>query len=319
MMETYSTANVRRGSKVAYWNDLHCRLLFPLEVKPANPADFDADLSMVGMAGTLFAKVGSAQASVERTAGHIKNLAEQRFTLLMPLKGRIQLSHYGRDVMLEEGDFALFDSRAPSRMSYVGVGANQTLAVTAPTSTLRAYLPLPESVCGMRMPGARGVGRLLPPMLRGLWTQAAEGIPGDLGFALVTSLLHVAAAAYAVEQRAEVDDSAVRSVRKAQIKRFIEANLRDPELSVGAIAESMGVSSRYVHRVFAGENESILAYILRRRLEECARQLNNPLWVGHTATKIAFEWGFGSTAHFSRAFKLHFGVTPNDHRKSGQH
>jgi len=318
-MQTYSTANVRRGSKVAYWNDLHCRLLFPLEVRPANPAEFDADLSMVGMAGTLFAKVGSGPACVERTTGHIENVAEQRFTLLMPIKGRVQISHYGRESFLDEGDYVLCDSRAPSRMSYVGVGANQTLAVTMPTSTLRAYLPVPENVCGMRMSGARGVGRLLSPMVRGLWAQAVEGVPGEHGLALVTSLLHIAAAAYGVEQHAVIDDSAVRSVRKGQIRRFIESNLRDPELSVGAIAESMGVSSRYVHRVFAGENESILAYILRRRLEECARQLNNPLWVGHTATKIAFEWGFGSTAHFSRAFKLHFGVTPNDYRKSARH
>lgn len=312
MLETYSTTNVKRGSKLSYWNDLHHRLLFPCEINAADPAQFDADFSVAGLAGALFVKIASLPAIVERTASHVGG-GEQRFTLLMSLKGRIQLSHYGREVVLEQGDFTLCDSLAPSRMSYLT--PNEALALTAPAQSLRAYFPLPESVCGLRMSGGRGIGRMLPTMLRCLWAQTAEGLPAELGSALINSVLHVAATAYAGEHGFAIDESAVRSVRKTQVKRFIEARLRDPDLSVGGIATGMGVSSRYINRVFADEGESILAYILRRRLDECARQLTNPLWQGHTATKIAFAWGFGSTAHFSRAFKAHFGATPNEYRR----
>ena len=313
MVETYSTVNVRRGSKVAYWNELHCRMLFPLEVRPENRNEFDADVSIAGFAGALFAKVNSSPATIERTAGHVAG-TEERFTLLMSMKGSLQLAHYGHDVLLEEGDFSLCDSRVPSRMSYVEEGVHQTLAVTAPTKILRAYLPLPESMCGLRVIASRGAGRMLPSMFRCLWVQAAEGIPDEIGKPLISGLLNVAATAYAMEYGAAVDDSAVRSARKSQIKRFIEAHLRDPDLSVGAIATATGMSPRYVHRVFADEGESILAYVLRRRLEECAQQLSSLLWQGHTATNIAFEWGFVTAAHFSRAFKLQFGMTPNEYR-----
>lgn len=314
MVATYSTVNVRQSSKVAYWNDLHCRMLFPLEVVPSNRNEFDADVSMAGFAGALFAKVSSLPAAIERTAGHVGDAENQRFTLLMPLKGKIQLAHSGREVLLEEGDLSLFDSRLPSRMSYVEEGVSQTLAITFPTKTLRAYLPVPESMCGLRVVASRGAGRLLPSMFRGLWVQAAEGISDELGRSLISGLLNVASTAYAMQCGAEVDDSAVRGARKTQIKRFIETHLRDPDLSVGAITAAVGMSPRYVHLVFADEGESIRAYVLRRRLEECAQQLTNPLWHGHTATKIAFEWGFTTTAHFSRAFKRHFGVTPNEYR-----
>jgi AraC-like DNA-binding protein len=57
-----------------------------------------------------------------------------------------------------------------------------------------------------------------------------------------------------------------------------------------------------------------MKYIQRRRLEKCASQLSNPMWCGHTISEIAFSWGFNSSAHFTRAFRAHFGVTPREYR-----
>jgi AraC-like DNA-binding protein len=58
------------------------------------------------------------------------------------------------------------------------------------------------------------------------------------------------------------------------------------------------------------------AYILRRRVEECARQMSDPNWSGHTLTEIAFSWGFNSAAHFTRSFREQFGSAPRDYRRS---
>jgi AraC-like DNA-binding protein len=68
--------------------------------------------------------------------------------------------------------------------------------------------------------------------------------------------------------------------------------------------------------VFAAEHESISDYILRRRLEECAVQLGNVLWTGRSITEIAFDWGFSSMAHFTRAFKERFAVTPSEYKRT---
>ncbi len=62
-------------------------------------------------------------------------------------------------------------------------------------------------------------------------------------------------------------------------------------------------------------------YILRRRLEECARQLADPRWRGHSISDIAFGWGFNSAPHFSRSFRELYGTSPRDYRlrHSGEH
>jgi AraC-like DNA-binding protein len=106
--------------------------------------------------------------------------------------------------------------------------------------------------------------------------------------------------------------------RRKDIIRYIEEHLRDPLLSPATIAKGMRLSPRYLRTIFSISGERVSAYILRRRLEECARQMRNPAWNGHTLTEIAFSWGFNSSAYFTRCFHEQFGVAPRDFRRAAQ-
>jgi AraC-like DNA-binding protein len=70
--------------------------------------------------------------------------------------------------------------------------------------------------------------------------------------------------------------------------------------------------------IFATGGESILAYILRRRLDECAARLADPQWRGHSITEIAFSYGFNSAPHFTRTFRDRFGISPREYRQQGE-
>ncbi len=67
--------------------------------------------------------------------------------------------------------------------------------------------------------------------------------------------------------------------------------------------------------IFAAHDDSVSAYLLRRRLEETARQIRDPKWRGHTITELAFGWGFNSAAHFARSFRERYGTAPRDYRR----
>ncbi|MEJ0042287.1 MAG: helix-turn-helix domain-containing protein [Rhizomicrobium sp.] len=56
--------------------------------------------------------------------------------------------------------------------------------------------------------------------------------------------------------------------------------------------------------------ETVSDYVLRRRLEECGRQLADVLWRQRTITEIAFGWGFNNATHFARVFRNHYGTNP---------
>jgi len=99
------------------------------------------------------------------------------------------------------------------------------------------------------------------------------------------------------------------SVHRARIRSYVEQHLTDPDLTPTSIAAGCQINVRYMHRLQALENETIARYILRRRLEECARELTTPLR-RRSITEIAFLYGFKSATHFGRAFRDRYGVSP---------
>jgi AraC family transcriptional regulator, positive regulator of tynA and feaB len=311
----YSTSDTSRGEKLSYWNALHDELFSPLEVKPIDREAFEARVSCASLGEIGIVETWSLPAVIEHLQRHVVRTSDRQFYLLMPTKGQVALSHCGRQTTLLEGDMALLDSAAPYRISFTQ--SNVALGLRISPDALRAHMPASERLCGLRVRGDSGLGTLASGMLRGIWTQVLSGVPADLRPVITRSLLQVVSAAYAMEYRTEVEESSVPAARRMQIKRYIEAHLRDSGLNTNAIASSLGLSPRYLRFLFAAEGESVSSYIQRRRLEECARQLSDCMWRGRSITQIAFDWGFASMPHFTRAFREVFGVTPTAYRREG--
>lgn len=103
-----------------------------------------------------------------------------------------------------------------------------------------------------------------------------------------------------------------------RVRDYIDANLGDPDLSPERIARSQRISLRYLHRMFESEEITVARLIQRRRLEECARELARRGHSSPTVAAVAGRWGFVSPAHFSRAFRAMYGVSPREWRARGE-
>ena len=137
--------------------------------------------------------------------------------------------------------------------------------------------------------------------------EAARGA-GDLILELVRlSLLELAGRGTATTQLEAFKD---------RIRDFIGQHLRDPLLSIDRIAQALNCSKRHLHNAFADEEDSLAHYILRRRLQACMRDLNNPALAPRTITDIALSWGFNNSAHFSRVFREHTGLSSRAFREA---
>jgi AraC family transcriptional regulator, positive regulator of tynA and feaB len=102
---------------------------------------------------------------------------------------------------------------------------------------------------------------------------------------------------------------------RLRIRSYIEEHLRDTDLTPHSIAEALRITPGYLHRLFSDGAESVSRYILRRRLEECHRNLTDCMQSARSVTHIAFEHGFNSLPHFSRVFRSHFGISPRELRQ----
>jgi AraC-like DNA-binding protein len=104
--------------------------------------------------------------------------------------------------------------------------------------------------------------------------------------------------------------SRLAAFHRQRIERYICDNLRDPELNVTKIAHELGLSTRYVHKLFEAEPVNVMQRALAQRLRECHRDV--AARGTRSISDVAYSWGFNSPAHFSRVFKKHFGVRPSD-------
>lgn len=312
-METFRASELSCRSRVAAWSELLAARLDRVDFSPAGGEAFEAELRMHQLGPVGIARLTCGSGSMIRAARHIGHAPTRTYAILLQLAGTARFAQYGHDAGLHEGDVALCDTGAPYAL-HLEDGAELAL-LRAPAPILKEHLPTPEYFCGRRLAAADGVTCALAAVTTSLCARLETALAPDFQDRYARHLLDMIATSYAVAFDQVVTASSITSGRHAKVKLFIEQNLRDPELSPRSIAERLRLSSRYLRMIFAAGNEKVSAYILRRRLEECARQMADPRWRGHSITEIAFAWGFNSAPHFTRSFRDRYGVSPRSFRR----
>jgi len=93
--------------------------------------------------------------------------------------------------------------------------------------------------------------------------------------------------------------------------QLMEANIEEP-LTTHELAEHLGISRRQLERLFKKYLKSVPSrYYLDLRLQRARRLLRES---DRPAGEIALQTGFSSAAHFSTAYRNHFGMTPREER-----
>jgi AraC-like DNA-binding protein len=311
-METYKASNLPTRSRVTAWNELYSSQLERVDLTPADRKDFEAELNLGNLGPLRVVRLRCNNSAIDRTASHIDLAARRACTLVLQVRGHGTLAQYGNEVSLQEGDMTLYDNAVPH--SHAMSDHAELILLRIPAAQMREHLPNPERFCGLRLAAGDGLTSAIAALICNLCRQLESGLPAAIQERLAHQLLEMTASAYAVAFDALLSNSPLVNGRHSKARLYIEQHLRDPDLGPRIVAEQLRVSSRYLRMIFAASRESVSTYILRRRLEECARQLADPRWRGHSISDIAFGWGFNSAPHFSRSFRELFGTSPRDYR-----
>src|SRR5215471_3882185 len=73
----------------------------------------------------------------------------------------------------------------------------------------------------------------------------------------------------------------------------------------------LGMSRRYVQKLFEGTGKSFTEHLAGCRLERAFAMLTDPHHLHLAIIDIAFAVGFGDVSHFNRMFRRRFGETPS--------
>jgi AraC-like DNA-binding protein len=312
-VDTYKASSLPGRTKVAGWNEIYSSNLDRVELTAADADSFDAELRLGDLGPLRIVRMSCTRSCIDRRPQHIGQAPGRIYSFILQARGTGVFAHYGHETVLREGDFTLCDSAAPHSLR-LSDGA-EVVMLRVPASLLKEHLPSPEYFCGRHLRAAEGLTHTVAAVTLSLCAQVERGLSIDVQERVSRHLLELIATSYAIAFDSLITASSVISGRHAKARLFIEQHLHDPELSPCSIASRLKLSSRYLRMIFATSSETISAYILRRRLEECARQLSDPRWRGHSIAEIAFAWGFNSASHFTRSFHDRYGVSPRHYRR----
>lgn len=312
-MERYSTIGLPALGRTAAWNALYASQMTRVGFTPGDHSSFDAELRIGRLGPVKLARLSVGGCSVERSQNDVRSQSSRVYSFLLQAQGNSTFHQCGNEAPLSEGDFVLCNTGLPHY--WLTKEPSVTIMVRVEPEVLREYLPTPEQFCGLHLGRAVGLTGTVSAMVKSLTDQVEIGKCLGYEDRIARHLLELISTSYTIGFESVSKGSASLWQRRNDIVRHIEDNLRDPGLTPASVAAGLRMSTRYMRTVFSISGERVSAYILRRRLEECAHQMRSRSWNGHTLTEIAFSWGFNSAAHFTRSFHAQFGVSPRDYRR----
>jgi AraC-like DNA-binding protein/ligand-binding sensor protein len=95
------------------------------------------------------------------------------------------------------------------------------------------------------------------------------------------------------------------------IERAIEQKHAGPELRLGSVAGSLGISASHLARLFReSTGSSFRQYVIRKRIERSQRLLLEP---HYNVSQVAELCGFSDANYFARMFRKRVGVSPREY------
>lgn len=312
MYRSYPLTTVRDRERFDYFTSLVDEVFCPMHCEPGSaPEDFAAALETAQLGSITMARVSTSPVKVRRRGRDIARIDAPPYLIKFQLKGEALWSQRGREVHLTPGDFVIGSTAEPYRLEFIGPYEMPVLAV--PGRTMSRLTMEPDRFLGRCMPGDDACCGLLSSFVAQVVPRMRE-LPEVMAERVETNILDLLGGVLTAHAASPAAPSPQEQLH--QIKAFVARHLRDRRLGPAMIARAFGISTRYVHLLFAEEPLTLARYIRSLRIEACRRSLSDAACRDMTITDIALHWGFYDLSHMTRCFREAYGTTPRDFRLS---
>ncbi|MFM9919101.1 AraC family transcriptional regulator [Lacisediminihabitans sp. H27-G8] len=306
-VQQFSTVGVVERQRIELWEEHNARSLVGLQARTLNGVPLEATEVNLTLGQLQFAHVAANPHIVERDAAQIARTPLGGVALYFTLFGE-SFFYCDEGVHLQRpGGLLVCGADEPFMRGFAH--GLQEFVLTVPRELFEEISedPTPRRPITMsfaRIPGANAHAARLARLVRSTLSAAGEQDLADVESSALTLLRSIFST-----------DSARRAVtHRLTALDYIDRHLRDPRLSVGQVAASVGISERQLTRIFAETGTGAARVILEKRLDLARHILRGggALSVGD----VAAQCGFSSHAHFTRVFRERFEETPAQIRSS---
>lgn len=257
-------------------------------------------------AGELFA-IESAPVEVRHQPATTGRGSSSCLSLIVQSSGSTLVSQGGHHCYLSAGDACLLDEADTFELA--GEDSSGILFLRFPRLSALSRYPRIEGLLATPLPGSEPGCKLLSDTLIRMMKVA-----GSLGELQRNAMMNAA-----IQFLGAAEPFAVAleptSWRARRALDFIETHLSIAGLTAEDVAQDQRISRRRLdYLMCATFGRSIASHLWNRRLEQAGSDLRDARQSKASVAQIAFANGFEDAAHFARAFKRKYAVTPGQWR-----
>jgi AraC-like DNA-binding protein len=300
------------ADRAEFWHDACANTSVGVEVGELPDEPIGGSVRAYPLGELVVGEIDAAGQLMTRTQRLIDRADEQYVLLGMQARGTGRVAQGERRTLLHPGDCALFESHEPFELNFDA--AFDLWVFAFPRHLVRIAEHDRRELAAQQIDARTGLagvaGRALLDLaqhsdeVQGSSTGAALALANDLLVTLFSARL---------SESWRLAGSLQRTLL-LRIKHYIDERLADPTLGPGLVAAAFGISTRYLHRLFESEHDTVGQFIRDRRLELCRLHLLDPRFSRYPISTLAFDSGFGDLSGFNRAFKAKYGMSPRQLR-----
>lgn len=309
MRSFFTTEMYPEAMQRAAWRDALGEISLGVGALNEQASVFGTIISVASPSGIVFSRLTSCSQQLklgDRNTGAI--------WLALQQAGKGEVTQGGTALELVPGDIAYgpFSTRTEIRFD----DNFRQLFVSVPPAVLAARSAAKQSsVTGL--PSHSGIGHVLASLLRSVSDNIGRLTDSEV-WPVESAFLELLLTTLATDSLTVGPTASTTSTTMSlhRVLQFIESRLSDADLSQAKIAKECGISPRYLQKLLQTSGTNFGNVVRQRRLERCRTDIVNPLYSHDSLSDICFRWGFSDSAHFSRAFRDQYGLSPRDYRRT---
>ena len=303
LIERFSTRGLPEHERFDMWRGTVSQLHELTLPEDGPPLPFQAEVAAWSLGPFAVAGGQFSARRMVRDPALIRRLGIDHYRLLLPMEAAELRFSAGEKRRIVRPGQVIFSDLA--RTEEADCGPGELMQFLIARDVLDALMPAPPDLHGLVPEGP--LGSLVVEHLRAL-VRALPGLSAEEARRASEASLHLIAA---LARGGPAGDArpAIEIAARRRIMRQIEARLTDPDLSQDALQRAFGLSRSALYRLFQPLG-GVAAHIQERRLRRIRAILSGP--GPHHLGTLAWEHGFASQAHMSRAFRALFGHAPRD-------
>jgi AraC-like DNA-binding protein len=310
----FSTADLPERDRVAMWRDHYGQKVLKIEIEPDPDTPFRAALISRALPDLHLLSGMMSAARIQRTRKLIAD-GNNDLALVINRWGTIAAMARGRQVTLRAGDAVLMNSGEMTAFERSRFG--NSLSIRVSHSVLSSLVAHADDAVMRLIPRDTDALRLLTRYAEPLLEDDTLSSPELRRLAVTHVHDLVALTLGATRDAAEfAQGRGVRAARLNAAKAYIVNNCSSGNLSVGVVATHLGVTPRYLQKLFESDGTTFSTFLVGQRLARARRLLMDPKFDAQQVSAIAYDVGFGDLSYFNRCFRQHFGVTPRNVREA---